>query len=145
MDRVTQDKNALHWPMEDEKSTRFAQWKEGLVAGSHVLVKAMGSTITASWDVTNTSGVSQVAKLDIVLIATGGGWFGTQVLIPAGAMVTLTVSGPITTLPTGTHAAEVRVTPTPPATAPGGIHPFTITVTPGGSILVPSTAGPTII
>ena len=144
MQRVT-GMDARHWPMDDDKETRFAQWKKGLVPGSHVLVKAVGTTISASWSVTNT-GPAAGGSLDIFFPAFGTGFFGGLTPIGAGATVTLSVSGTITTLPPGTHAAEVRVLGQLGATvAPGGIHPFTLTVTPGGSILVPSAAGPTII
>ena len=147
MDRVTQDKNALHWPMEDEKTTRFAQWKRGLVAGSHVLVKAVGGTITASWDVTNTGGaVSPGAWLDIFFPGTGTGFTGAAVGVPSGATVTLSVSGVITTLVPGNYAAQVRVRALDQSTvAPGGTHDFTLTISPAaGAILTASPGGPTI-
>lgn len=146
MDRVT-DSNAFHLPMEeDERPTRFAQWKSRLEAESHVLIKAVGSTITASWSVTNTGAVVAFGALDIVFPADGGiGFFGSLVSIPAGATVTLSVSGIFTALSVGTHTAEVRVKAAAPATvAPGGVHPFTVTITAGGAILK-ANGDPTII
>ena len=146
MDRVT-DRNALHWPMEDEKTTRFAQWKSSLAAGSHVLVKVVGNTISASWSVTNTGGVSAFGALDMVFTPVGTpfspasvGFFGALTSIPGGATVTLSVSGVITSLlPGTTYNAEVRVKAASPATvAPGGVHPFTLTIS-GSSGPVPVT------
>ena len=146
MDRVTQDKDARHWPMDDEKSTRFAQWKEGLVAGSHVLVKVVGGTISASWLVTNTSGVRGFGGIDIFFPAFGTGFFGPTSEFAPGASMTLNVSGVITTLPPGTHAAQVRIVALAPATvAPGGTHDFTLTINPlGGAVLEASPGGPNI-
>ena len=111
----------------------------GLVANrrspqAHVLTKAVGDTITASWRVTNTGGVSAFGALDIFFLTPGTGFFGALTNIPAGATVTLSVSGVITTLlPGTTYNAEVRVRAAAPATvAPGGVHPFTLNVVGGG-------------
>mgnify|MGYP001582591557 CR=1 FL=1 len=102
----------------------------GLSPRSHVLVKVVGDTINASWSVQNTGGVSAQGALDIVFPALGGiGFFGQLTSIPAGATVTLSVSGVITSLTPGTHGAELRAIAAAPATmGPGGVHPFTVTV-----------------
>ena len=152
MDRVT-DRNALHWPMDDEKTTRFAQWKSSLVAGSHVLVKAVGTTISATWSVTNTGGVSGLGALDMVFTPVGTpfspasvGFFGTLTSIPGGATVTLSVSGVITSLlPGTTYNAEVRIKAASPATvAPGGVHPFTVTISPTAGAILRANGDPII-
>jgi hypothetical protein len=132
--------------MEDEKGTRFAQWRRGLVAQSHVLTKAVGATITASWSVTNTGGVAAFGWLEIFFPGTGGTFLGTTVQIPAGATVTLSVSGVISAIAPGTYAAQARVRAASPGTvAPGGIHDFTLIVPPtAGAVLTASPGGPSI-
>ena len=147
VERVTEERSAFHDPMEDEKATRFALWKKGLVAESHVLVKAVGDTITASWSVTNTGGTTALGFLDIFFPAPGSAFLGDAVSIPPGATVTLTVSGVISTLVPGTtYDAQVRVRAFSPATvAPGGVHDFTLTISaPLGGVLTASPGGPTI-
>ena len=145
MQRVT-GMDARHWPMDDDKETRFAQWKRGLVPGSHVLTKAVGGTISASWLVTNTGGVRAFGGIEIFFPAFATGFFGPTTDFPPGSAQTLNVSGVITTLPVGTHAAQVRIVALAPATvAPGGTHDFTLTVSPaGGAILTASPGGPNI-
>ena len=103
---------------------------------SHILTKAVGDTITASWGVTNPGGVSAFAALDIFFPSLGTGFFGVLTSIPAGATVTLSVSGTITALTPGTtYNAEVRVTPAASATvAPGAVHPFTLTISGSSSL-----------
>ena len=97
---------------------------------SHILTKAVGDTISASWDVMNTGGVSAFGALDILFPSLGIGFSGGLTNIPAGATVTLNVSGVITTLTPGTtYNAEVRAIAAEPATvAPGAVHPFTLIV-----------------
>ena len=138
---------AFHDPlMDDDKSTRFALWKQGLVPSSHVLVKVVGQTISASWSVTNTGGVTGLGHLDIFFPSTGTGFFGGDVSIPAGGSATLSVAGVISSLVPGIYAGEVEVRASAPATvAPGGKHPFTLTVSGGAAVLTASPAGPTII
>ena len=149
VDRVTQPRDAYDDPMmEDEKSTRFAQWKSSLVAGSHVLVKAVGNTITASWQVTNTGGVGGWGDLIMEFInPPGGAFLGDAQSIPPGGTVTLTLFGVITTLVPGTtYASRLRVRAFEPATVgPGGVHDFTVTISAGGgAILSAAAGGPTI-
>ena len=123
-----------------------------LVAGrrsprSHVLTKAVGDTISASWSVTNTGGaVSPGAWLDIFFPGTGTGFIGASVAVPSGATVTLSVSGVITPIAPGNYAAQVRVRALDQSTvAPGGVHDFTLTIPPlAGAILTASPGGPTI-
>ena len=113
---------------------------------SHVLVKAVGNTITASWSVKNTGGVSAFGALDIFFLTPGTGFFGALTSIPAGATVTLSVSGVITTLlPGTTYNAEVRVRAAAPATvAPGGVHPFTLTISPTAGAILTAIGDPII-
>ena len=146
MDRVT-ERDAYHAPIEDEKATRFSLWKRGLVAESHVLVKAVGATISASWNVTNTGGaVAPGAWLDIFFPGTGTGFTGAGVSVPSGATVTLSVSGVITPIAPGNYAAQVRVRALDQSTvAPGGVHDFTLTIPPlAGAMLTASPGGPSI-
>ena len=105
----------------------------GLISpSSHVLVKVVGATISASWSVTNTGGVTGLGHLDIFFPSTGTGFFGGDVSIPAGAAVTLSVSGAITSLAPGTYSGEVEVRASAPATvAAGGKHTFTLTISAG--------------
>lgn len=149
VDRVTQEAlHEPHEPMEDEKITRLAQWKRGLVAESHVLTKLVGDSISASWSVTNTGGLAATGFLDILFLVPGTAFTGPAVSIPPGATVTLEVSGVISTLVPGTtYASQVRVRAFAPATvAPGGVHDFTLTISaPATAILSASPAGPTII
>lgn len=148
MDRVTDETHAFHDPMmEEEKGTRFARWKEGLVARSHVLTKLVGDTISATWNVTNTGGGSAQGAIDIVFLPSGNGFFGNLVNIVPGQTILLSVSGVITALVPGTtYQAEVRIRAALPATvAPGGVHSFTVTIpSPVGAILTAG-VGPTII
>ena len=147
MDRVTADRNAYHDPMvEDEKATRFAQWKSGLVAESNVLVKRVGDSISASWQVTNTGGVTGLGFLEIFFPGTGTAFQGATSFIDPGATTTLTVTGNIGPIAPGTYAAQVRVRALAPATvAPGGVHDFTLTIPPlAGAILSAAAGGPII-
>ena len=145
LDRVT-GQNARHWnggditrldEMDDGRATRFARWKSELVPRSHVLVKALGDMINASWDVTNTGGVEGVGFIDIVIPALGTvGWTGPGQRIPPGATRTLTLSGQVSTLTPGSYACQLRVRAASPSTvAPGGTHDFTITVPPGSAVM----------
>ena len=98
-------------------------------ASSHVLVKVVGQTISASWSVTNTGGTSAQGALDISFPGVAGLIFGPVMTIPAGGTMTLTVSGPTPNLAPGTYSGNVLVSAVSPATvALGGIHPFTLTV-----------------
>lgn len=148
MDRVTADRNAYHDPMmDDEKSTRFAQWKSGLVAESHVLVKRVGDVVFATWAVTNTGGVTAEGFLELFFTITDPlPWVGTKVSIPPGATVTLDIGRTVPLMASGTYAARVRVAATAPATvAPGGVHNFTLTISPtGAAVLSAAAGGPTI-
>ena len=113
-------------------TNRNMQGKASLHAGSHVLTKAVGGTISASWQVTNTGGVGALAVwLDIFFPGTGTGFTGAGVSVPSGATVTLSVSGVITTIAPGNYAAQVRVRALDQSTvAPGGVHDFTLTISP---------------
>ena len=111
-----------------------------LVAGrrspsSHVLTKAVGDTISASWGVRNTGGVAGFGHLEFVFPSPGPGFYdvGPSISIPAGATVTLTISSLITIpLVAGQiYAGELRVEALAPATVgPGGVHPFTLNISP---------------
>ena len=116
-----------------------------LSPSSHVLVKVVGATISASWSVTNWGGVTGSGALDMSFPGVAGLIFGPVMSIPAGATVILTVAGPTPSLAPGTYSGNVLVTPISPATvAPGGIHTFTLTVSGGTAVLTASPAGPTI-
>lgn len=146
LDRVTEN-HALHDPlMDDERTTRFAEWRAGLVAHSHVLIKIAGSTISASWSVSNIGGVSGTGFLSIAFPGLAGPILGGNVSIPAGGMATLTVSGPMPALAPGfTYDAQLVLNVEPPATvAPGGIHFFTITVPAPAAALLRANGIPTI-
>ena len=130
MDRVTQN-HAYHDPlMEDERTTRYAQWKRGLVAHSHALVKVVGETIAASWVVNNTGGTVAAGYLSIAFPGLAGPILGPKVGIGPGGSVQMNVSGPMPNLAPGfTYDAQLWLNADPPATvAPGGTHPFTITI-----------------
>ena len=101
----------------------------GLGPSSHILTKAVGETIRASWDVISI-GDAGFAALDIFFPSLGTGFFGALTSIPAGLARTLTVSGVISTLVPGTtYNAEVRVTPAAPSSmANNAVHPFTLTI-----------------
>jgi len=123
---------------EKEKAIRFAQWKQALVPASPLL-KAVGDTISASWDVTNNSAIVRYALLDIFFIAPETAFTGLPVSIPPGATVKLAVSGVITTLVPGTtYNSQVRIReiPSAPNTAiPGGVFSFVLTIKPATYIL----------
>ena len=111
----------------------------GLVPTSHILTKAVGDTISASWEVINI-GDAGLAALDIFFPSLGTGFFGALTSIPAGLARILTVSGVISTLVPGTtYNGEVRVTPAAPSSmANNGIHPFTLTISGGGGTQPPA-------
>lgn len=158
LNRVTR-RNARHWPMvgeettlahvtspEQEKLTRFASWKAGLLTRSHALVKAVGDTITARWDISNTGGTDGFAFLQMVFIQPGSSFTGSGLFIPAGATVTLTLSGVINTLVAGqTYQAELRARTTSPGVVKDGIHPFSLTISPAAGSILTALGNPTII
>jgi hypothetical protein len=98
---------------------------------SHVLVKAVGGTINASWAVTNTGGADGFADLFMVFLVPGSFFTSTGSVIRPGATVTLTLSGVITTLVPGTtYAAELRIRQGTPSGTPiiVAVHPFMLTI-----------------
>ena len=105
---------------------------------SHVLVKVVGGTISASWDVTNTGGIAAFGHLTIASQATGGGVAGGDFLIAAGATLTLSVSATIVSIAPGSYPSKVILAALAPATiAPGGVHDFTLTIGAAPPILGP--------
>ena len=155
LDRVT-DQNARHWNggdstelaldgMDDGRTTRFAKWKSELHPQSHVLTKLVGDTISGSWSVKNTGGAG-FGRLDIFFPSLNTGFVGTATAIAAGATVTLSVSGVITTLvPGNTYAAELQVRAfSPGIVAPGGVHAFTVTIPPLANAILEAQGFPNI-
>jgi hypothetical protein len=143
MDRVTDDRNALHDPMEDEKITRLGMWRKGLVAKSHVVTKNPGQIVNVSWQVTNTGGATGQAGLDI---ESGGSlvFIGPAVDVPPGATVTLRGTWTIPAGSSGTITASTFVVDAG-AGRTIATHPFTVNIPPPvGAILTASPAGPSI-
>ena len=116
---------------DDTKIMHSARWGRRLQAHSHVLIKVLGDTISASWSVTNTGDISGVGGLDILIIGPNVGYIGPNVSIPAGATATLAVSGVLASpLTPGSYTGQLRLTAVAPATvAPGNVHNFSITIT----------------
>lgn len=98
--------------------------------GSHVLTKAMGGTITASWDVRNNGTVAAFGFLEMGFSGTPGVFQGDAVQIPGGATATLFLSGVINTLVAGTtYAGQLQIRAFSPGTVgPGSTHNFTLTI-----------------
>ena len=156
LDRVT-DRNARHWNggdntelaldgMDDGRTTRFAKWKSELHPQSHVLTKLVGDTISGSWSVKNTGGVSGFGRLDIIIPSLGTGWIGSLTAFAAGATITLSVSGVITTLvPGNTYTMELQIRAANPGiVAPGGIHTFSVTIPPLANAVLEAQGFPSI-
>ena len=142
MQRVT-GMDAHHWPMDDDKETRFAQWRSEMVAGSHVLTKSPGGVVTATWVVTNTGGTTGQAGMNIAHLGSLV-FIGPAVNIPANSSRTLTGTWTIPAGATGTLTADVDIVDVGAARVIA-THPFTVNIpAPAGPILSASPAGPTI-
>ncbi len=99
----------------------------GQPARSHMLVKTVGGTISASWDVTNTGGGAALGWVEIAFPGQKTVFRGPEIQIPAGATMALTVSGVIALAP-GSYRAQVRIRAMTPATVLGGNHRFILQV-----------------
>ena len=97
--------------------------------GAHNLVKAPGAMVNISWQVTNTGGSPGISRLWLYALGQGGLVAeSTQVQIPPGATVTLTMAWP-TNLPVGTNSMLlVLADQSPGATESLAEHQFNITL-----------------
>ena len=146
MQRVT-GMDAHHWPMDDDKETRFGLWKRGLLAESHALIKSVGGVVDARWLVSNLGSAPGSARLILTNVLGGVEAVSTTVSIAPGVVdVALILLWTIpSTSPTGVRSLTLTMQDvTGGGAAVIGSHTFTVTVSPLGPSLVASAGGPTI-